>query len=205
MMNYYVTCLKTADAITAKVQFNFYNKFEIALVEFNMPKILMQELGTIQLFSNKNLVFSVNLSLCSSIEDLVSRLGPIKFKYNGFSVTLLAEEKDIFKLDNNTSKLFKTDGLYVKVLNVEKSFFEKYDYLHVCCDIISEQVIGEEKHQVLRTINASASHQIFAQPHYLDIEQTSLNRINITLKDESFNTLEIKGNSFFKLHLKVKK
>lgn len=205
MMSHYVTCLKSDNSITAKVHYSFYNKFEVALVEFKLPKQPNQELGKIQLFQNKSVVFSVNLSLCNSIDDLVSRLGPIKFSYNGYSVTLVAEESDIFKLDANSSKLFKTEGLYAKVLNVEKPFFEKNEYLHVCSDIVAEQVIGEEKHQVLRTINSSTSHQIFSQPHYLDVEQTSLNRINITIKDESFNDFEIKGNCYFKLHLRVKK
>lgn len=204
-MSHYVTCINANDSISARVQFNFHNKYEAALVEFFIPEFKKIDLGKIQLYNNKNVVFSISLSSVNSLEDLITKLGPIKFIYNMSNITISAKENEIFKLDAKAIKLFKLDGAYSKSLTIEKTVFQNNSLFHVCSNIVAEQIIGDERMPVLRTISATSTHQIFERPHYIDISQTNINNINICLKDEFFNEFKFSGTALFKIHLRVKK
>lgn len=146
---------------------------------------------------------------------------PIHFlKFNKFNHQL--EINTLTKHD-----MIKLEGIIVDLLGLNKSPFlnkqmspvnidRKYqngiyviNNLYIYTDIIKYQYIGDTLSPLLRTINIpfneilSTESVIYDSPHYTPVNKSSIDTINIKIKDDLGNSIRFeRGKSIVKLHFR---
>ena len=87
-----------------------------------------------------------------------------------------------------------------------------FDYLMVYCDIIEPQTVGDTIAPLLRTICKTGefnrtTEKIFINPHYLAVNKSFINTINIDVRDPSGEQAKFQSNLskiLVKLHFRPK-
>jgi hypothetical protein len=210
-MSFYITCVNDDGCLSASFfpQLNLTAKYEMALVEVIFPTGLKFDKGFIRLFNSetKSIVARINLNNFSSVDGLLKYVKTLSIsaESNQSQVVLKAGEKHIFKVSAEAQKVIGRNGEYTTTLTIDEAVFTKSQMAHLCCKLISEQIFGQKKRAILRTIKFPIQHQIFTHPHYVDVNSTSISNINICVRDENFNEIQVSGNPILKLHLRIKK
>lgn len=136
------------------------------------------------------------------------------FKKNRMHVQTMVDEHfisfsgtiaQILGLDNNT-QLKKTSPPIDVELYKEQFFF--ITSLYIYSDIIKYQFVGDSFAPLLRNVvvpNSARTTQniIYSEPHYLPLNKSILNNINIRITDETGSFIKFKrGKSILKLHFR---
>lgn len=207
-MSFFVTCLSLDGTISAFSQLNLVSKFEVALVEYFISDPIKIYKGIVQIFKNSNLSNTISISNWDTLDDFNESEFPIKYERKKSQLVLTAGDDHVFKIDWAAKQTLKIESNYKKSIIIrEKDLFKPKQYF-IFSDIIVEHSIGDMKKPILRSIVISSKHEphrIFSDPHYVEVNKTTIHHINICVKDENFNDIQIPKNSTFKLHFRLKK
>jgi hypothetical protein len=85
-----------------------------------------------------------------------------------------------------------------------------FDYLMIYCDIIEQQYVGDTCAQLLGTVTKTSSfnttlEKSFVNPHYLNVNKTYINSININIRDPTGSLVRFENKLskvLIKLHFK---
>ena len=145
-------------------------------------------------------------------------------------IPFLKFNNENYQLEINTltkNDMIKLEGIIVDILGlVRKPFLNKHispvnidrkyqngifaiNNLYIYSDIIKYQYIGDTLSPLLRTINIKFNHILstesvtYDSPHYIPINKSSIDTINIKIKDEFGNSIRFeRGKSIVKLHFR---
>lgn len=200
------------------------HKYQAAIVELYFKISWKVDRGSISFYKNTDLVFSVELNQNDfiSIKDLI-KLFNVKIsqakrkKFTFVPPKLTYTDNQLYFDAGAEDQKFKVDEKFKLFFNISETYFSslstyvepvllKNRIVHVCSDIIVDQVVGLESKPIFRTIFLDSSEYVyrcFNFPHYIDVQKTDFNNINIWFVDESFNKLDLK-NAYVKIHMKSK-
>lgn len=206
-MSFYATCISLGKDIKAIKDFCLKSKYEVALVDFYFKT----DFGSISIYHDRNALFKVAINEDDSIEQLNTKIQFISAKFEqletkpsirhmgNFLLFDSGSEQVKFKFSDEARQYFNLDTVYVSKRHIE---WTKRSSCFICCDIISEQLIGSRQIQMLDSLHINK--RIITTPQYVDVERSNFSSINISLVDENFNNIYIKGFAFFKLHFRLK-
>lgn len=223
-MSFYVTCIGNKTF----VDLNLRRQYEVALVEtqFSIDKGLIELYLKAGVHNKKEYhIFTCNLNQFQSIEEInnffieaikkwnikTSRFPKVQFtifpkiiaqnkqiKFNS------VPEKAYFKLDEKAKKFFKINSNKIEeeIIDIDGFTFNNKSFILLQSDIVKEQIYGNKKLPLLRRIEEN-NHIIYNYPHYVQVEKTDFDYINIWAVDNTEREINI-DNFITKLHFRPK-
>ena len=206
---------KAKGVYQAKIEpaFRTGNKFEVGLAELFIES-WQPDQAFIQLYENKKLIVSQRLSSNNIEKSLLEFASKITAENVSVSVQFgvvdfAAQDSFTFKVNESAQKILDINNGYFKTL--KKTIPSQPPYfsqLHLASDIVGDQIIGDRKRSLLRTLflaRTSSIHINFSNLHYVDISKSLLNQVTVWFEDSEFNPIVIPGKVFVKLHIRTKK
>ena len=131
----------------------------------------------------------------------------VEFKLTGNICKWLDIESKFFtktSSDPNNSLIISSKKFYMKNLFITQTLF-------IYTDIISEQIVGNSRSSLIRTVNVQqeyfkGEHISYDVPHFFPVNKTELNSINIDIRDETGERVMFEDSIFtLVLHFRPQK
>lgn len=224
-MSFYVTCKSTNDgSINAYVE-SFLNpkiKYEVGLVEFIYNNSWPAHFGKFNIYHNKRLIEEIefedydNISIETFIFLIEQRfksfeldvpLPFISYSYTKRMLSIFSRDKSIEFESNMFGDMEKFSQL--SILN-HAPLFRKTNFLNIFTDIISEQINGESKAHLLRTVGVEGyafewKIKDFDSIHYCDVQRTNFDFVYVNILNERNEKVLFSKPVSVKLHFRPKR
>lgn len=210
------------------------DKWEVGLAKVIVKNSITNYLGYLELHSGKNTnKFDLVVGVNEPLETCFSKLATLSnnhlvYEKNNDTITLnLFNEQEEFSiggqlpillgLDPNTRYFRSRIRAHNKtqtrplIFDLNKLYAEHQDIINIYTNIIGDQIVGNKKEKVLDTIaiQGNTNEMLMLENKnifYSDVEQTEIDSINITARDNNGDLIRFKELSKFivKLHFKQK-
>lgn len=159
---------------------------------------------------------------------IFTKTGDLNFQNHTQILPFLKFNTDLHQLEISTVNLndnLRFEGLITSILNLDNfintttspiKIDRKYEngiyiinFLYIYSDIVKYQYIGDTLSPLLRTVSIptnkilTTESVIYDSPHYLPVNKSSIDTINIKIKDEQGQNIKFeRGKSIVKLHFR---
>ena len=228
-MNFNVTCILNQDnQIQASIEpiFSSWYQYEMAIKEIILPVNLQVERGTIQVYQETSVLFTINLDGFEG-EDIQKYIvsfqmacrkrnidqQSVNWTHNNSLITFFAASPYSIKFSDKAKIIFKSNKTYVTNHELYMSSqLLSQTVIHILSDVAAEQIFGDTKKKILKSIpldfnQSRLVYLRFENPDYIDVSRTLWSKVNVWLEDSNNFPIKVDGlkNLFIKLHFRPKK
>ena len=229
-MSFYVNCVQIDDGsiqATLDPYFSSRHQYEMALKEIFLPLQWKIDKGYIELYKDESLVLTLYLSGFEgdSIEKFVNLFqllliqkkvdrDQVRFSNRYSLISFKATAPYKFKLSEKAQTFLNINKTYITIHNtfVQTPFLTENAVINVYSDVAGEQIYGERRKQLLKSIpikayNDKICYCRYENPDYIDISRSQFNKINIWFEDMQNSPIKVESNRnlLIKLHFRPKR
>ena len=233
MDSFYITLMSNSSDFSTVLNKEKYleRQYEVGLAAFMYDDSIRENLGSLLFYSNKSeFLFKYDIIYYSSEnvfdffnrinEEIENRIGKslhypklsYDFKQRCFHFSI---KGFLLELKGNINQILDTNDDVTYFADINSTIKEPIvNFIHeffIYTDIIETQIIGNNNLKILQIISRDKKDLIrkeivFNNPHYVNVNKTFINSINIQIHDKNSNLIDFYSNNkiIIKLHFRVK-